>query len=297
MISPPAADEVARVAAREQAELIVVGLPVSLDGVERDQAVAAREFAAALGSRDRGRDLRRAADDADGRVRPRGRQRPADALAAAHLLESYLRVARAGRWDRHPDWHDPFSQDEEAVERERRGAEREQAGANNRDRWARRSGPLPAPRRPGSRRTTPCDGDAEAFHAPRRPRRHRRGRRARRAAAAPSEPADPRRGDLLAIAVLLCFGVSKVIGALDGGPLAGPKPKPVQTKDLTIPEGLDRHQIAELAKKAGIKGDYESDPAIQGLRSAKYGAGNPPNLEGFLFPATYELRSTRPSTT
>ena len=33
----------------EGAELIVVGLPVSLDGAERDQAASAREFAAALG--------------------------------------------------------------------------------------------------------------------------------------------------------------------------------------------------------------------------------------------------------
>ncbi len=93
VISPPAVAEVARVAAREQAELIVVGLPVSLDGVERDQAVAAREFAAELAAAteievetyDERLTTRMAADSARA-----GASAPPDALAAAHLLESYL---------------------------------------------------------------------------------------------------------------------------------------------------------------------------------------------------------------
>ena len=59
VISPPDAGEAARVATEEGAELIVVGLPVSLDGTERDQAAAAREFADALA-----------------RQRPRSRSRP-----------------------------------------------------------------------------------------------------------------------------------------------------------------------------------------------------------------------------
>ncbi len=65
VIEPPDPEQVARLAAEEGAELIVVGLPVSLDGAEREQAEAARRFAAALGARDRapGRDLRRATDD------------------------------------------------------------------------------------------------------------------------------------------------------------------------------------------------------------------------------------------
>jgi len=99
VISPPEAAEVARVAAREQAELIVVGLPVSLDGVERDQAVAAREFAAELAAAteievetyDERLTTRMAADSARS-----GASAPPDALAAAHLLESYLQ-SRARR--------------------------------------------------------------------------------------------------------------------------------------------------------------------------------------------------------
>ena len=73
--------------------MIVVGLPVSLDGVERDQAVAAREFAAELGAAteievetyDERLTTRMAADSARA-----GASAPPDALAAAHLLESYL---------------------------------------------------------------------------------------------------------------------------------------------------------------------------------------------------------------
>jgi putative Holliday junction resolvase len=93
VISPPEAIEVARVAAREEAELIIVGLPLSLDGVEREQAVAAREFAAELAAAteiavetyDERLTTRMAAESARS-----GASAPADALAAAHLLESYL---------------------------------------------------------------------------------------------------------------------------------------------------------------------------------------------------------------
>ncbi len=48
VISPPDPGEAARIATEEGAELILVGLPVSLDGAERDQAKAAREFADAI---------------------------------------------------------------------------------------------------------------------------------------------------------------------------------------------------------------------------------------------------------
>lgn len=99
VVEPPEPGEVARVAADEGAELIVVGVPVSLDGVEREQAMAAREFAAALRGAtevevetyDERLTTRMAADSARG-----GASAPADALAAAHLLDSFLH-ARAAR--------------------------------------------------------------------------------------------------------------------------------------------------------------------------------------------------------
>ncbi len=45
-----------------------------------------------------------------------------------------------------------------------------------------------------------------------------------------------------------------------------------------------------MAKDAGVKGDYEkASESFKGFDLAEYGAEGAPNLEGFLFPATYEL--------
>ena len=101
VISPPdAARGRARWRPSAGAELVVVGLPVSLDGSEGEQAEAARAFRdRARGNRRRaGRDLRRAADDADGRgaADAAAPGAAADALAAAHLLESYSALRGAG---------------------------------------------------------------------------------------------------------------------------------------------------------------------------------------------------------
>lgn len=99
VISPPDAGEVVELAAREQAELIVVGLPVSLDGTEREQAEAARAFASEVAERtevpvetyDERLTTRMATESARG-----GARAPADALAAAHLLEGYLQAGETG---------------------------------------------------------------------------------------------------------------------------------------------------------------------------------------------------------
>ncbi len=94
VISPPDPAEAARIATEEGAELILVGLPVSLDGAERDQAKAAREFADAVAATSPGiavetYDERLTTRMADQSARG-GASAPRDALAAAHLLESYL---------------------------------------------------------------------------------------------------------------------------------------------------------------------------------------------------------------
>ena len=71
------------------------------------------------------------------------------------------------------------------------------------------------------------------------------------------------------------------------------KPTPIKPKTVTvtIPEGYDRQQMAELLRKDGVKGDYLSDSkSFKGFDPAKYGAKDPANLEGFLFPATYKLK-------
>ena len=94
-------------------------------------------------------------------------------------------------------------------------------------------------------------------------------------------------------AVLLVFAATKVIGLFGGGDpdrFTRRSRRRSSTSDLTIPEGLDRQQIAGVAKKAKLKGNYEkASKSFKGFDPGKYGAGNPPNLEGFLFPATYEL--------
>jgi UPF0755 protein len=64
---------------------------------------------------------------------------------------------------------------------------------------------------------------------------------------------------------------------------------------LTVPEGLPRDQIAPIASEAGLEGDYmaATQTPPQGFNPRRYGAPKP-NLEGFLFPATYELDPNAP---
>jgi cell division protein YceG involved in septum cleavage len=60
---------------------------------------------------------------------------------------------------------------------------------------------------------------------------------------------------------------------------------------VLIPEGKTRAQIAQIAVADGLKGDYRvasRDSAL--LSPASYGAPkSTPDLEGFLFPATYDM--------
>jgi putative pre-16S rRNA nuclease len=95
VISPSDPRQILRVAEAEGAEAIVVGLPVSLDGTEREQAVAARAFALEVAeiagipvdTYDERLTTRMAAQTARS-----GAGGHPDSIAAAHLLESYLRA-------------------------------------------------------------------------------------------------------------------------------------------------------------------------------------------------------------
>jgi uncharacterized YceG family protein len=97
-------------------------------------------------------------------------------------------------------------------------------------------------------------------------------------------------GDIQAGDYVLAEGMSygKAIDRLTGeaGELAS----------ITIPEGFNRRQIAEKLAATGIEGDYlQASLASPGFDPAAYGAKNPPakgveaSLEGFLYPATYEM--------
>ncbi len=60
--------------------------------------------------------------------------------------------------------------------------------------------------------------------------------------------------------------------------------------NVTIPEGEDRTQIAATVEDLGLSGDYlAASKSFKGFDPNRYGAQNPKSLEGFLFPATYEL--------
>lgn len=100
VVEPPEAAAVAKLVVEREVELVVVGLPVSLDGSEREQARMAREFAAELGEL-----VEVAVETWDERLTTRmadatrrsGAGAAPDALAAAHLLESYLQSREAAR--------------------------------------------------------------------------------------------------------------------------------------------------------------------------------------------------------
>jgi uncharacterized YceG family protein len=77
---------------------------------------------------------------------------------------------------------------------------------------------------------------------------------------------------------------SDVIDKLTAGP-----PRNVIT--VLIPEGRARSEIAPLVKSAGVTGSYvRASVRSPKLNPRRYGAPRGATLEGFLFPATYELK-------
>jgi peptidoglycan lytic transglycosylase G len=73
-------------------------------------------------------------------------------------------------------------------------------------------------------------------------------------------------------------------------------PVVLKTFTITIPEGYDRSQTAELAKEEGLRGSYEqASVESPHLDPAKYGGADAKNLEGFLFPDTFELERRAPA--
>jgi UPF0755 protein len=90
-----------------------------------------------------------------------------------------------------------------------------------------------------------------------------------------------RRRRVVAITGLLLLAVVLMAGAIvyasrDEAP---PPESPLRTITLTIPEGYSREQTAQLAREAGLRGDY-----------MKASEGH----EGFLFPDTFELERGAP---
>jgi UPF0755 protein len=90
-----------------------------------------------------------------------------------------------------------------------------------------------------------------------------------------------RRRRVLAVVGLLLFAVASMAGAIVyASREEAPPPEPsLRTITLTIPEGYSREQTAELAREAGLRGDY--------MAASK-------GHEGFLFPDTFELERGAP---
>lgn len=195
------------------------------------------------------------------------------------------------------DWFDPFAEDVVARDREarrfereaRRRARQESVAGKVREQGSSAAAPPPAPPRPepmARHESPPAPGPAPS------------------GAGQPS--AQPGTGGgvdkllvrrlvavalVLGVAALLVFGAVEALDRIGGEDQApAPPPPKLKVEELTIPEGLDRRQIADLAKEAGLRGDYvEAVERFKGFDPARYGAEDPPNLEGFLFPALYEL--------
>jgi UPF0755 protein len=99
-----------------------------------------------------------------------------------------------------------------------------------------------------------------------------------------------RRGKLRSGRYRLPRGMSN--GAAVEALMQGPKVRVVSTFGLTIPEGRSRREVIPVIKKSGVRGDYLRATADRGFVRRARGLGAPRgtrSLEGFLFPATYEL--------
>lgn len=96
-----------------------------------------------------------------------------------------------------------------------------------------------------------------------------------------SERSTYRRRRIVAVAALLIALVAIAAGAAAAYRHFHRSTPPVELKTttVTIPEGLDREQVAEVAKDAGLRGSY--------LKASR-------GHEGFLFPDTFEVERHAP---
>jgi UPF0755 protein len=69
-----------------------------------------------------------------------------------------------------------------------------------------------------------------------------------------------------------------------------------RTLTVTVPEGYTRSQAAQLVEEDGIPGSYtKATVKSKYLNPAQYGGEGAKDLEGFLFPDTFELKPSAPA--
>jgi UPF0755 protein len=102
---------------------------------------------------------------------------------------------------------------------------------------------------------------------------------------------DGKRSDLFPGHYTLAHGMSYG-AAIDA--LTTPREKPTTTT-VTIPEGYARSQAAPLVEEDGLVGSYTKETVhSRYLNPAKYGGKGAKDLEGFLFPDTFEMKPGSP---
>jgi len=179
--------------------------------------------------------------------------------------------------------------DPQAAEREQRRREREERRAKREEKQgAKAAAPAPtaAAPPPPSPAAAPPPPPAEP------PRQPRPG------ASVPKPPRGPRSnrrrlGFIAALALIFVGVVAIAALAYKHFHKSTPPPAPVVLKTITvtIPEGYTRPQTAEVAKQEGLRGSYEkASVRSKYLNPAKYGGKGAKDLEGFLFPDTFELK-------
>jgi uncharacterized YceG family protein len=73
------------------------------------------------------------------------------------------------------------------------------------------------------------------------------------------------------------------------------QPPVKRTVTVTIPEGYTRSQAAQLVEEDGVPGSYtKATVKSKYLNPAQYGGKGAKDLEGFLFPDTFELKPSAP---
>jgi peptidoglycan lytic transglycosylase G len=74
------------------------------------------------------------------------------------------------------------------------------------------------------------------------------------------------------------------------------KPPVKRATVVTIPEGYSRSQAAQLVEEDGLEGDYTKETVrSKYLNPTKYGGKGAKDLEGFLFPDTFEMKPGAPA--
>jgi hypothetical protein len=178
--------------------------------------------------------------------------------------------------------------DPQAAERERRRREREERRAKRGEKQGAKAA-APAPTAAAAPPSSPAAAAPPPAEPPRQPRP------GASALKPPRGPRSNRRRLGFIVALALIFVGAAAIAALAYKHFhkSTPPPAPVvlKTVTVTIPEGYTRSQTAEVAKQEGLQGSYEKASVhSKYLNPAKYGGKGAKDLEGFLFPDTFELK-------